>query len=163
MLHLVGTLDRPDSGSVEIDGSNPFALSEPELARFRNTNIGFVFQDHCLLPQCSVLENVLVPTLAEKNSPTTNGAEQRAERLLKRVGLSDRMQHRPERRHAPQADAEGDDPLGPLHQAAPSVETEGLGLGPVQRDRHGGLHGGCLAWSYSHGLGALSGSDYRNT
>ena len=64
LLHLIGTLDRPDSGSITIDGREPHRLSEPELARFRNESIGFVFQDHHLLPQFTVLENVLVPTMA---------------------------------------------------------------------------------------------------
>src|SRR5215467_3723325 len=63
LLHILGTLDRPTSGTVRLDGKEPFALSERELADFRNRHIGFVFQDHYLLPQCSVLENVLVPTL----------------------------------------------------------------------------------------------------
>lgn len=93
LLHIVGTLDRPDSGRVEIDASDPFALPEPELARFRNANIGFVFQDHHLLPQYSVLENVLVPTMAFPGS--VDGAEARASELLDRVGLGHRLAHRP--------------------------------------------------------------------
>jgi len=93
LLHLVGTLDQPDAGRVEIDSSDPFALPEPELARFRNTNIGFVFQDHHLLPQYSVLENVLVPTMAFPGS--VDGAEARAGSLLDRVGLGHRLSHRP--------------------------------------------------------------------
>jgi len=93
LLHLVGTLDRPDAGRVEIDSSDPFALPEPELARFRNSNIGFVFQDHHLLPQYSVLENVLVPTMAF--SGAADGAEARASGLLERVGLGHRLTHRP--------------------------------------------------------------------
>jgi lipoprotein-releasing system ATP-binding protein len=93
LLHLVGTLDRPDAGRIEIDSSDPFSLSEPELARFRNSNIGFVFQDHHLLPQYSVLENVLVPTMAFPG--TADGAEARASALLERVGLGHRLTHRP--------------------------------------------------------------------
>src|SRR4029079_12288251 len=65
LLYIVGTLDAPTSGQVSLDGSNPFQLNEPRLAAFRNHKIGFVFQDHYLLPQCSVLDNVLVPTLAD--------------------------------------------------------------------------------------------------
>src|SRR6476620_4324998 len=65
LLHIVGTLDAPTSGHVSLDGADPFHLDEPELAAFRNHKIGFVFQDHHLLPQCSVLENVLLPTLAD--------------------------------------------------------------------------------------------------
>ncbi len=64
LLYTIGTLDRPTSGSVRLDGADPFALAEPQLADFRNERIGFVFQDHHLLPQCSTLENVLLPTIA---------------------------------------------------------------------------------------------------
>jgi lipoprotein-releasing system ATP-binding protein len=94
LLHILGTLDRPTGGTVALDGTNPFALSEPELAAFRNARIGFVFQDHHLLPQCSVLENVLIPTLV---SGTTKPAETEAyaRDLLARVGLGDRLDHRP--------------------------------------------------------------------
>ena len=93
LLHLIGTLDRPDSGSIEIDGQDPLALPEPELARFRNRTIGFVFQDHHLLPQYSVLENVLLPTLAfPADGPA---ARERATELLHGVGLEHRMGHRP--------------------------------------------------------------------
>ena len=93
LLHLIGTLDTPTAGSIEINGENPFELSEPRLARFRNRVIGFVFQDHHLLPQYSVLENVLIPTLAFKRR---NGQdESRARTLLEGVGLSHRLSHRP--------------------------------------------------------------------
>ncbi len=93
LLHLIGALDRPSSGWVEIDGRRPHELPEPELARFRNRTIGFVFQDHHLLPQYSVLENVLLPTFAfpDAGSDTV----ELARGLLDRVGLSDRLQHRP--------------------------------------------------------------------
>ena len=93
LLHLIGTLDSPSSGSIEINGQAPFALSEPELARFRNQMIGFVFQDHHLLPQYSVIENVLIPTLAFKGH--NEKAEARALQLLRRVGLDHRLHHRP--------------------------------------------------------------------
>ncbi|MGC3966795.1 MAG: ABC transporter ATP-binding protein [Pirellulales bacterium] len=93
LLYIIGTLDRPTGGRVTLDGVDPFALSEPELATFRNRRLGFVFQDHHLLPQCSVLENVLVPTLAD--SPSKTDAAERAKELLKRVGLGDRLDHRP--------------------------------------------------------------------
>ncbi|MBY0521985.1 MAG: ABC transporter ATP-binding protein [Gemmataceae bacterium] len=92
LLHILGTLDRPTSGSVRLDGKDPFALPEQELADFRNRHIGFVFQDHHLLPQCSVLENVLIPTVVAHAGGDT---EQWARELLKRVGLSDRLDHRP--------------------------------------------------------------------
>src|SRR5580693_4627317 len=68
LLYILGGLEQPSSGSVTLDGRNPFTLSEKELAAFRNQAIGFIFQDHCLLPQCSVLENVLVPTLVAKDT-----------------------------------------------------------------------------------------------
>src|SRR5687768_16436014 len=61
LLHILGTLDRPTTGAVRLDGKDPFALPESALADFRNRHVGFVFQDHHLLPQCSVLENVLIP------------------------------------------------------------------------------------------------------
>jgi len=93
LLHLIGTLDRPDSGSIEIDGRDPLALPEPELARFRNRSIGFVFQDHHLLPQYSVLENVLLPTLAFRHD--ARAARDRAAELLRGVGLEHRLGHRP--------------------------------------------------------------------
>jgi lipoprotein-releasing system ATP-binding protein len=93
LLHVLGTLDAPTSGSVMLDGENPFALDEAALARFRNQHIGFVFQDHHLLPQLSVLENVLVPALAERRP--NDAARQRAMNLVERVGLRDRMDHRP--------------------------------------------------------------------
>jgi lipoprotein-releasing system ATP-binding protein len=93
-LHLLGTLDRPTSGDVTLDGENPFSLADRDLARFRNRHIGFIFQDHYLLPQCSVLENVLVPTLADRSRNRTE-LQERAHRLLGRVGLTPRLGHRP--------------------------------------------------------------------
>src|SRR5436853_4661406 len=93
LLNLIGTLDRPTSGEVLLDGKDLAKLDDKELAHVRNHQIGFVFQAHHLLPQCSVLENVLVPTLADKNSAAD--AEERARALLKRVGLAERMEHRP--------------------------------------------------------------------
>jgi lipoprotein-releasing system ATP-binding protein len=93
LLHILGTLDQPTSGSVRLEGQDPFALPEPALADFRNRHIGFVFQDHHLLPQCSVLENVLIPTLVGSGSAAE--AYQWARELLERVGLSGRLDHRP--------------------------------------------------------------------
>lgn len=91
-LYIVGALDTPTSGTVTLDGQNPFELGERELAAFRNKKIGFIFQDHCLLPQCSVLENVLTPTLvAESNGDYVD----RARGLLDQVGLAERLDHRP--------------------------------------------------------------------
>ena len=93
LLHLIGTLERPSSGRIEINDEDPFELPESQLARFRNQGVGFVFQDHHLLPQYSVWENVLIPTMAFKNC---NGdAEKRAQELLERVGLAHRLSHRP--------------------------------------------------------------------
>jgi lipoprotein-releasing system ATP-binding protein len=91
LLYILGGLERPTSGTVTLDGRNPFELSDAALATFRNSQIGFVFQDHCLLPQCTVLENVLVPTLvaADRDAPS------RARRLVEQVGLGDRIDHRP--------------------------------------------------------------------
>jgi len=94
LLHILGTLDSPTSGTVRLDGTSPFGLNERDLAEFRNRRIGFVFQDHHLLPQCSVLENVLIPTLVNRagNKPELLKS---AKELLDRVGLSDRIDHRP--------------------------------------------------------------------
>lgn len=93
LLYAIGTLDPPSEGTVTLGGQNPYLLSEPALAHFRNQHIGFIFQDHHLLPQLSVLENVLLPTLAE--GAPTDGQQQRARQLLQRVGLEDRLTHRP--------------------------------------------------------------------
>jgi lipoprotein-releasing system ATP-binding protein len=93
LLHILGTLERPSSGTVRLDGQDPFTLPEPALADFRNRHVGFVFQDHHLLPQCSVLENVLVPTLVSNQGAAE--AEKWATELLNRVGLTQRLHHRP--------------------------------------------------------------------
>jgi lipoprotein-releasing system ATP-binding protein len=93
LLHILGTLDEPTAGTVTLRGQNPFELDEPRLAEFRNRNIGFIFQDHHLLPQLSVLENILVPALAD-GSPNRDEIA-RARDLVARVGLADRSDHRP--------------------------------------------------------------------
>jgi lipoprotein-releasing system ATP-binding protein len=93
LLHLLGTLDRPTSGVVRLDDVDPFTLAERDLADFRNRHIGFVFQEHYLLPQCSVLENVLIPTLAGTESK--QAVEPWARELLTRVGLAERLDHLP--------------------------------------------------------------------
>ncbi len=93
LLHILGTLERPTSGRVSLAGQDLGSLREPELARFRNQRIGLVFQDHHLLPQHSVLENVLLPTLAFHRG--WREARPRAVELLQRVGLGDRLHHRP--------------------------------------------------------------------
>jgi lipoprotein-releasing system ATP-binding protein len=92
LLYILGALEPPTSGTIKLDGGDPFQLSEKDLAAFRNQSIGFIFQDHCLLPQCSVLENVLVPTLV---GPSDGAYKERARKLLAHVGLADRLDHRP--------------------------------------------------------------------
>ena len=92
LLNIMGALDRPTTGTVRLDGSDLGGLAEKELAAIRNRQIGFIFQLHHLLPQCSVLENVLLPTLTGR---TTTADRTRAERLLERVGLKLRLGHRP--------------------------------------------------------------------
>lgn len=94
LLYLAGTLDQPTSGIVSVLSQNPWSLSGARLAAFRNRNIGFVFQEHQLLPQCSVLENVLLPTLAGFTIDQKETRE-RARSLLEQVGLQDRLTHRP--------------------------------------------------------------------
>jgi lipoprotein-releasing system ATP-binding protein len=92
LLNIIGTLDRPTSGRVALEGRDLSSLDETELAAIRSKTLGFIFQAHHLLPQCSVLENVLVPTLVLNGAA---GAEDRARALLDRVGLSPRLSNRP--------------------------------------------------------------------
>ena len=95
LLHVLGALDPPSSGTVTLDGRNAFTLPPKAMAEFRNAQVGFVFQDHCLLPQCSVLENVLVPTLVASNGAGGVDDRSRARHLIEQVGLADRVDHRP--------------------------------------------------------------------
>ena len=95
LLNLIGVLDTPSSGTVSLEGQDLARLGDRELSRVRNRQIGFVFQSHHLLPQCTVLENVLIPTLATENEVLRDGAPDRARRLLERVGLGPRLHHRP--------------------------------------------------------------------
>ena len=95
LLNIMGALDHPSAGQVRLDGRELSGLSELELASVRNRSIGFVFQLHHLLPQCTVLENVLVPTLTEPAALQTDAALKRAEELLKWVDLAPRLSHRP--------------------------------------------------------------------
>jgi lipoprotein-releasing system ATP-binding protein len=92
LLYILGALEPPTTGTVTLGAVNPFTLSAKDLAAFRNKEIGFVFQDHCLLPQCSVLENVLVPTLV---GSADAGSDAHARLLVDRVGLSHRVTHLP--------------------------------------------------------------------
>jgi lipoprotein-releasing system ATP-binding protein len=92
LLYIAGGLEQPTAGTVDLDGTNPYTLSADALARFRNREVGFIFQDHCLLPQLTVLENTLVPTLVGDADPD---AQDRARVLLTAVGLEPRAHHRP--------------------------------------------------------------------
>ena len=94
LLYILGALEPPTSGAVTLDGQDPYVLGERELAAFRNQRIGFVFQDHALLPQCSVVENVLAPTLVADGRRARDYMD-RATALLAEVGLSHRVAHRP--------------------------------------------------------------------
>lgn len=95
LLNIIGTLDRPSEGQVWLNGRDVTKLDDLALAEVRNREIGFIFQAHHLLPQCSVLENVLVPTLASKDQALRDSAPDRARALLRRVGLEPRLDHRP--------------------------------------------------------------------
>src|SRR5256885_1749316 len=97
LLNIIGTLDRPSAGQVLLDSRDLSQLDDLQLAALRNRQIGFIFQAHHLLPQCTVLENVLVPTLANKDATLRNGAVERAKRLLDKVGLGARLTHPPGR------------------------------------------------------------------
>ena len=92
LLYTLGGLEPPSSGNVRLDSQDPYTMPPPALAAFRNRHVGFVFQDHCLLPQCTVLENVLIPTLV--GSPAEGGMEW-AKHLVEQVGLTARLDHRP--------------------------------------------------------------------
>jgi lipoprotein-releasing system ATP-binding protein len=96
LLYVLGALEPPTSGTVTLDGQDPFQLPAAALAAFRNRSVGFVFQDHCLLPQCTVSENVLIPTLVAGGRTGDHGGDgERARMLIEQVGLSDRRDHRP--------------------------------------------------------------------
>jgi ABC-type lipoprotein export system ATPase subunit len=95
LLNIIGTLDKPTRGQVLLEGRDLAQLDERQLATVRNRRIGFIFQAHHLLPQCTVLENVLVPALVCQDEPLRQSAPERARRLLDRVGLGPRLHHRP--------------------------------------------------------------------
>ena len=149
LLYLLGALESPSAGSVTLDGGSPFDLDDREIAAFRNTRVGFVFQDHLLLPQCTVLENVLTPTLV--GDPDA-AATERAVRLIDQVGLRDRVDHRPaelsggERQRVALARALirqpplllCDEPTGNLDQeSAAAVASASLHAAPAARDDPG--------------------------
>ena len=95
LLNIIGTLDHPTTGRVLLDGRDLAECSDAESAAIRNQHIGFVFQSHHLLPQCTARENVLIPTLAQRDPTRHRTAEARADQLLEQVGLADRTSHRP--------------------------------------------------------------------
>ena len=95
LLYMLGALERPSSGTVTLDDQNPYTLSDADQSTFRNQHVGFVFQDHLLLPQLSALDNVLAPTLVSRDSVASTTRTARARSLLDAVGLSTRIDHRP--------------------------------------------------------------------
>jgi lipoprotein-releasing system ATP-binding protein len=95
LLYLLGALEPPSDGEVLIDGTNPYALNERQQASFRGAMVGFVFQDHLLLPQLSALDNVIAPTLVAGKGRSPAQYRDRATGLLEKVGLGDRLHHRP--------------------------------------------------------------------
>ncbi|MBU2445359.1 MAG: ABC transporter ATP-binding protein [Bacteroidetes bacterium] len=93
LLHIMGALDRPDAGNISIDGNDLFKMKDQDLAKFRNKNIGFVFQFHHLLPEFTALENVSIPQMID--GKTLSQTENKSKELLGLVGLSDRLEHKP--------------------------------------------------------------------
>lgn len=161
LLNIIAGLEPPSGGTIRLGGVDPFSLSERELARFRNHSVGFIFQEHHLLPQCSVLENVLVPTLADADGPDRMD---RALQLLDRVGLADRLEHRPaelsggERQRVAIARALINEPLL-LVADEPTGNLDGRTAGAiadllleVHRDRVGGAEGVLVVVTHSEAL-----------
>jgi len=95
LLYILGALERPSAGTVTLDGKNPFELDEAAQAAFRNAHVGFVFQDHLLLPQLSALDNVIAPSLVSATPEPAVSVRDRSRTLLTQVGLADRLDHRP--------------------------------------------------------------------
>ncbi len=95
LLYILGALERPTAGTVTLDGKNPFDLDDAAQAAFRNAHVGFVFQDHLLLPQLSALDNVIAPSLVSATPEPASAVRDRARTLLTQVGLADRLDHRP--------------------------------------------------------------------
>ncbi len=93
LLQILGTLDRPDAGSIELNGINPFELSSKKLAAFRNQQIGFIFQFHQLLPEFTALENVCIPAMI--GGKNLQDSKKEAQRLLDKLGLAQRYEHKP--------------------------------------------------------------------
>ncbi len=177
LLYILGSLERPTAGEVTVCGERPFSLDTKALARFRNRSVGFVFQDHHLLPQCTSLENVLVPTLASRGE--AKAAEARARTLLERVGLADRMDRLPselsggERQRVAIARALvndppavlADEPTGNLDRR--NAEKVGSLLLELQRERNVALiavtHSGDLAARFPARAELLDGRLHRET
>jgi len=146
LLHIVGTLDTPTRGRVEINSVDPHALDEPRLAAFRNQHVGFVFQEHHLLPQLTALENVISPALAKGR--VDDAARDRARQLLEQVGLAKRLDHRPAQLSGGECQRVAvaralvmqpslvlaDEPTGNLDQA--TADTVGRLLIELQRDHN---------------------------
>ena len=169
LLYILGALDPPSSGRVALDGIDPFGLSASALADFRNAQIGFVFQDHCLLPQCTLLENVLIPTLVGIRDQSRTAERERAVGLLAQVGLAERLDHRPgelsggEKQRAAIARALirrprlllCDEPTGNLDPA--SAETVASLLRDLHRDQQNIL----VVVTHSERLAELFGTRFR--
>jgi len=167
LLTILGTLDSPTSGTLSLGGEDPFSLSEPDLAEFRNRRVGFVFQDHHLLPQLSVLENVLVPCVAN-GKPDTDTVD-RAHWLIDQVGLKPRIEHRPaelsggERQRVAVARALickpllllADEPTGNLDR------TNALGIGQLLLDMRQQENTMLIAVTHSLELALLFGERYE--
>ena len=169
LLNIIGTLDQPSSGEVRVDGRELGALSPEEVAAFRNQTVGFIFQAHHLLPQCTVLENIMVPALAGHGELSGDALRLQAELLLEEVGLSHRLHHRPaeisggERQRAAVARALindpkillADEPTGALDKANSDRLVELL----LKFNETRGLT--LLAVTHSSEVASLMGSTYR--
>lgn len=169
LLNVIGALDKPTGGEVLVTGGNVAALSFEQAAEFRNQTVGFIFQAHHLLPQCTVLENIMVPALAGYGDLVGGALQKHAEGLLEEVGLSHRLHHRPgeisggERQRAAVARALvnnpklllADEPTGALDKANSDKLVELL----LKLNETRGLT--LLAVTHSSAVASLMGSTYR--